>query len=154
MNTAHGSVQSAFREHRIVRNSLVPVNPPIFPLRILQILSLGSVAFIIGFIDDKKTIFIAQLIEIGNIGIMAASNGIKVVFFNQTKVGFHLFQSYNRACDRIRVMPVYAAELDGCSIDHNPLIFHMDLSEADSVGDDFRLCLKEQIVEIWLLRIP
>ena len=103
----------------VICDTLISLFHNIVPLCVFQILGLCPVAFIVRFPDHEKTIFIAELVKIRSIWIMAAAHCIKVMLFHHDQIFLCLSDIDNRTRHRIAVMTVYALELDLFTIDVN-----------------------------------
>ena len=73
--------------------------------------------FDICLITYEESIAVAHLIKIRCIRIMTRTNRIEIVLFHQDKIFPDLCNINCKSCDRVRIMPVYAAQLDCLSIE-------------------------------------
>ena len=88
------------------------------------------------------------------VGIMACTDGIYIVLLHQPQIRFHLLHVYGKACNWITVMAVYTMEFYGCFIDKQHSIVHINLPDAEAVGDPFLFGLKLNGVKPGRLCIP
>ena len=114
----------------------------------------GAVALIVGLVDDIESELVTELIEIGNIRIVAGPDSVEIVLFDHEKVPFNLRSVKYFPCDRIRFMPVHTAELDWSSVQVHDTVLQTDTSEADPLGDRLVVCLDDQCVEVRCFSIP
>ena len=126
----------------------------IIPFLVLQILALGTMAFVIRLCDHKESIFITQLIEIRCIRIMAASYCVKIVSFHHLQVKVCLFNTDHSSCHRIGIMTVDTIELHFYPVDIDYASIAFYFTKTNPVSDHFSFSLKYHLIKIWSLRIP
>ena len=90
-------------------------------------------ALIVGFVNDKEAVLVAELIEVRHIRVMAGADGIKVVLFNHEQVFFRLLKANSIAGDGVGFVAVYTVELDGLAVDINLVVGDMNLTDAHTV---------------------
>lgn len=75
-----GAVYGGLGELRVVCDGLVPVLDVVGPAFVALAIVFGrTVALVVGFINDKEAVLVAELIEVRHIRVMAGADGIKVV---------------------------------------------------------------------------
>ena len=114
----------------------------------------NAVALNVGFIHDIEAVFIAHAQELGRIGIMAGADGVDVVLLHQRQIAEHLFASDGCAQHGIAVVAIDAAELDVLAVELHHAVFHLDLAQADALGDDLALAVHDQRIQIGILGVP
>ena len=95
-----------------------------------------TVALVVGFINDKETVLVAELIEVRHIRVMAGADGIKVVLFNHEQVFFRLLKANSinsAALFGVPFVAVYTVELDGLAVDINLIVGNVNLADAHTV---------------------
>ena len=147
-------IQCCLIKFRIVRDQFIPSACPLFVCVIGIAEHPWSMAFIVSLINYKESIFIAHLIEHRLIRVMAGTNGIKIMFFHQLHILFHLVDTDHEACFRIRIMSVDSAEFDWSAINIDHTVFYSYFSNPHIFCDHFMLCLKKQRIQIWLFTVP
>ena len=90
-------------------------------------------ALVVGFINDKEAVLVAELIEVRHIRVMAGADGIKVVLFYHEQVFFRLLKANGIAGDGVGFVAVYTVELDGLAVDINLVVGNMNLTDAHTV---------------------
>ena len=73
--------------------------------------------FDICLVAHKESIPVAHLIKIRCIRIVTRTDRIEIMLLHQSEILLDLCNINCKSCDRIRVMPVYAAQLDCLSIE-------------------------------------
>ena len=155
LHTAACAVHGGLGKFRVVGNRLVPVLNMIVPVNIAVTVQFRcTVAFVIRFVNHKKSVFIAELIKIGDIRVMAGADGVKIVPLDHGKVGLGLFQPDGITGDGIRFMPVDAVDFDGVAVDKNLVICHMNFPDANTIRDGFAGRFQHKGIKIRLFGIP
>ena len=154
-DTPLGAVQGCFQEVGIVGKGLVPVLHVVLPQLIFRAVHLsGTVAFVVGFVDDHETVLVTQLIEHGSVGIVSSADGVEVEFLDHLQVPLHVLQGDHRTSDGVGVVAVDAPELNGVAVQVHLIIFNVNLTEAPAVNDDLIGTLQNQGVQVRLFGIP
>ena len=112
VDTAHRPVQSRLDKVGIVSNRPVPEAGPFLPGSVLQENVVGAMAFIVSFIDDEEAVFVAELVELGRVGIMACPDAVHVMLLHEQQVLLYLVQADGKSGYRIAVVAVCAVEFD------------------------------------------
>ena len=155
LDTQLGTVHGCFHKVGVICKGFVPGLNMILPDIIFFAVQSGSaVAFVVSLIDDHEAALITQLVEHGCIGIVAGTNCIEIVFLNHPQVTLHMLDADDGAGNRIGVMAVDAAELNGAAVQEHDVVLNVDRTEAHTVGNDFIGSFQQQSVQVRLLRIP
>ena len=134
LHAAAGAVYGGLGELRVVCDGLVPVFNVVGPAFVALAIVFGcTVALVVGFINDKEAVLVAELIEVRHIRVMAGADGIKVVLFNHEQVLFRLLKANGIAGDRVGFVAVHTVELDGLAVDINLVVGNMNLTDAHTV---------------------
>ena len=83
VNTALCPVHSGLCKSRVVCNGMVPSGCSLLPGVVLHIDIRSSVALIVSFIYNKETVFVAELIELRRIWIMAGTDAVDIMLFHE-----------------------------------------------------------------------
>ena len=149
------SVHSALQKVGVVRHWRSPVAQLLIPaLAIAVEQTLGTVALVVSLVDDHKSVFIAELIEHGGIGIVAGTHRIEVVSPEHPHIPEHMLHTDDRTGDRVRIVTVDATELDGCAVEQHHIVFDRDFTEANPLYDHLVGHFHDQGVQIGLFGIP
>ena len=155
LDAALGAFHGGLQELGVVGKGLVPVLDVVLPHVVLTAVQLGgAVALVVGLVDDQEAVLVAQLIEHGSVGVVAGADSVEVVLLDHPQIPLHVLYADHGASDGIRVVAVYAPELDGGSVEIDLHTLHLDLPDAHPVRDDLILTFDEHGVEIGLLGIP
>ena len=155
LDTALSAVHGGFKKLGVICKGLVPVLHMVFPAVVLAAIELGcAVAFVVCLVNDHEAVLVAELIEHGGVGVVAGADGVEVVLLDYLQVALHVFNADDRPGNRVGVVAVYAAELDGAAVEEDLIVLYLYLSETDAVSDDLVLAFNKQGVEVRLLRIP
>ena len=114
----------------------------------------GTVAFVVGFVDDHEAVLVTQLVEHGRVGIVAGTHGVEVILLDHPQVPLHVLNADDGAGNGIGIMTVDTAELDGASVQEYHIVLNVDLAHTDAVGNHFVGGFDQQGVQVGLLRIP
>ena len=137
LHAAAGAVYGGLGELRVVCDGLVPVFNVVGPAFVALAIVFGcTVALVVGFINDKEAVLVAELIEVRHIRVMAGADGIKVVLFNHEQVFFRLLKANSISRDGVRFVAVYTVELDGLAVDINLVVGNMNLTDAHTVRNN------------------
>ena len=129
-----GAVYGGLGELRVVCDGLVPVFNVVGPAFVVLAIVFGrTVALVVGFINDKEAVLVAELIEVRHIRVMAGADGIKVVLFNHEQVFFRLLKANSISRDGVGFVAVYTVELDGLAVEINLVVGNMNLTDAHTV---------------------
>ena len=110
--------------------------------------------FIVGLVNDQEAVLVTKLQEHGGVGVVAGADGVKVVLLDELEVALHMLHTDDRPGDRVGVMAVDPAELEGDPVEEHLIVLNADLSQADTVGDDLIRSFDHHRIQIRLLRIP
>ena len=158
----------------------VPAHHAVFPVDdglaqvFRQALVLGGhvgVALDVGLVHHIDAVFVAQVIPVGVVGVMAGAYGIDVVFQHDPDILLHYLFRNGIAVFRVGLMPVHAPEGNGLSVDADQVVirgavlipaggcgFVGDLAEAHPIAfvhrAAIRLFLQHQGVQIRVLGAP
>ena len=134
LHAAPGAVHGGLGEFRVVCDGLVPVLNVVGPTFVALAIVFGcTVALVVGLVNDKEAVLIAELIEVRHIRVMAGADGIEVVLFDHEQVFFRLLKANGVARDRVGFVAVYTAELDGLAVDINLIVGNMNLTDAHTI---------------------
>ena len=152
----HGSnpVQRGLDEVRIIRDPDMGQPHSLGVVVLAKIQRRRSVALIVSFVDHIETHAVAELIEPGNIRIVAGPDSVKVVGLDHAKIQQRLVHGANRTGDRIRLVAVDAAESDGLSVQGQNTVLHLHLSDSDLLDDNLPAGIHDQRVEERFFRVP
>ena len=101
-----------------------------------------------------ESIFVAELIEIRNIWIMAGPYGVDIVLLHERHIPDDLFSADCKTGHRVRVVSVHSVELDRHAVDVHDLILYRYLPDSYPVSDDLTGASYDDSVEVWLFCIP
>ena len=129
-----------------------------------------TVAFDVGFIVYIDTEFVAQVIELVALWIVAKANGVDVMLLHQFEVLAHQLFSHVVTCFRVMFVNVHTLELDRLTIDEEADVWlaifwlffdflDFETTETYLVWDNFRYFIAflqsdEQLVEVRMFRSP
>ena len=134
LHAAAGAVYGGLGELRVIRDGFVPVLDVVGPAFVALAIVFGrTVALVVGFINNKEAVLVAELIEVRHIWVMAGADGIEVVLFNHEQIFFCLLKTNGIASDRVGFVAVYAVELDGLAVDINLIVGNVNLTDAYTV---------------------
>ena len=68
-------------------------------------------AFIVRFVNHNKTVFIAKLVKLRAVRIMAGTDTVDIMLLHQAQIPVDLFQRDGKAGNRVAVMAVGAVNL-------------------------------------------
>ncbi len=96
-----------------------------------------SVGLAVGFVDHVKAVAVAEVVEIGVVGIVGTAHGVDVVRLDDLYVLLHHLPRNGAAIVRMGFMAVDPLELDGLAVDqHGSVVsdFHGAESDVDGTG--------------------
>ena len=138
----------------MIRNPLIPLFHHILPLLAAQILTLCSVTFIIRLRNYKKTIFVAQLIKMRCIRIVAGSHSVKIMLLHQLQIMLCLHKADCRPGYRIRIVSVYPFKFHFFAIQTDGTSIACYFPNTKPVCYDLLSGIKYNLIKIRFLRIP
>ena len=141
-HAALNAIQYGFAIFRILRQDVVVL------FGVIALLEQHAVALHIGLRHQIEAILVAHAGKQRRIGIVTGANGVDVVLLHQHQILEHLLLAHCAAKDRIAVMAVHAAELDGLAIELHHAVLHMDLPQADVFTDGFAIVAQHQRIQI------
>lgn len=107
-----------------------------------------SVAFHVCFVDDPETYLVCEVVQSWVVKLMGCADGVDVVTLHEKKILFHELIRHSATKSGMVFMAVDSAENDSLTIDFDQTIFHLDLSEANALGDDLIAGRDDEMVEI------
>ena len=107
------------------------------PLRVVRELPARTVALDVGFVDDVKAVTVAQLVEIGVVGVVGRTHGVEIQQFHQPYVLFHPFARDGLSRILVVVVAVYAVEFHGNAVDQHLASAEPDVAEPDLAAARF-----------------
>lgn len=130
LHAAAGAVYGGLGELRVVCDGLVPVLDVVGPAFVAFAIVFGcTVALVVGFVNDKEAVLVAELIEVRHIRVMAGADGIKVVLLIMSR-SFRLLKANGISRDGIGFVAVHTMELDGLAVDINLIVGNVNLADA------------------------
>ena len=90
-----------------------------------------AVGFNVGFGDDVESVFIAEFIEAGIVGVMSGADGVDIELLHEREVFTHEFLGNVVAGVGIVVVPVDSFDEDGFPIDQELAVFDLRGFEPD-----------------------
>ena len=152
----HGAhpVQRGLDEVRIVRDPDVGQAHALRVVILIKVQRRRAVTLIVGLVDHIQSCAVAELVEPGNIRIVAGADRVEVVCFDHAQVQKGLVHAADSACDRIRLVAVDAPEGYGSPVQHQNAILYLHFADADFFRDHFPAGIHDQRVEPGLFRIP
>jgi len=112
------------------------------------------VAFHVCFIDDPETHLVCEVVQSWVVELMRCADGVDVVTLHEKKIFFHELVRHSTTKSRMMFMAVNSAEHDSLTVDFDKSIFHLDLSEANALGNNLIAGRGHQMVEVWRLSSP
>ena len=73
--------------------------------------------FIVRLVHDIEAVLIAELVELGCIGIMAGAYGVHVMGLHQRQIPVHLLRADDESGHGIAVVAVHAVKLDVLAVE-------------------------------------
>ena len=101
------------------------------PVRVVRELPARTVALNVGFVDDIQAVAVAQLVEIGVVGVVGRTHGVEIQQFHQPYVLFHPFARDGLSRILVVVVAVYAVEFHGNAVDQHLASAEPDVAEPD-----------------------
>ena len=101
-------------------------------------------ALVVGFINDKEAVLVAELIEVRHIRVMAGADGIEVVLFNHEQVFFRLLKANGISRDGVGFVAVHTVELDGLAVDINLIVGNVNLADAHTIRNGLAGCVQHK----------
>ena len=127
-------------------------------------------AFDIGFVIDIDTQFVAKVIELVALRIVAEANGVEVMLFHQFEILAHQLFSHIVTGFRVMFVNVYPFQFDRLSVDEETdvwfavfalLVDFLDFetTETYTIRDNFShlitfLQCDEEFVKVWMFGSP
>ena len=94
-----------------------------------------AVAFLVGFCRDIESVFVAEIIPNGIIGIVAGAHGVDIEPLHDLDVLQHTFARDDVASIGIHLVPVGTLDEHGLSVDKQLLVFDLHLAESHALRD-------------------
>ena len=126
--------------------------------------------FDIGFVVNVESVFVAKLIELAVLRIVAQTNGVQIVQLHQFEILAHQFFCHVMSGQRIVLVDVYTLELDRLAVEQQDGVrfavagdlvdlFDFDAAETDVLRDYFRhlavfLDRHQQLVKVRMVCVP
>ncbi len=120
--------------------------PGVVPPPFLLVGTLTSMALIVCLIHHIEAVLVAELVELGGIGVMAGADGVHVVGLHQPQVLMHLFQADGKACHRVAVVAVHPVKLDLLAIEVQHPVPDGHFPDTHALRDHFMGCLHDHPV--------
>ena len=98
-----------------------------------------AVSFNIRFINDIKTVDVAEREELSVGRIVRGSDGVDIERFHKFYVFFKIRKAHDIACFVLAVMVVNALELDFFAVDREYILFDFNRLEADIIANSHYL---------------
>lgn len=111
-------------------------------------------AFQICLVYDPETHLIREIIQPWVIQLMRCADSIDVVTLHSKQVFFHELVRHGTTTGGMVLMAVDSAEDDSFTINQEQAIFHLNLPETDSLGNNLNASGDHQVVEVWRLGSP
>ena len=139
---------------RIICNLFIPTTKTVLVCVFLPVQHKWSMCLNIRLVNHHKSIFIAHLIKIWCIWIMAGTNSIKVMLLHQHQILFNLPDIDYKSCLRIRIMAVDATEFNLFSIEINNLVPNFNRPKTNPIHNHFIRHCQNNLIQIRILCIP
>ena len=153
-DAAFDAVKNGFAELRIVGDRLIPPCCLVIPIIIRIEQFTWTMCLYVSLVYHIESIFVAELIEIRSIWIMAGPYGVDIVLLHERHIPDDLFSTDRKTGHRVRVVSVHSVELDRHAVDVYDLVLYRYLPDSYSVSDDLTGASYDDSVEIWLFCIP
>ena len=153
-DAAPDAVKNGFTEFRIVGDRLIPPCCLVIPIIIRIEQFTWTMCLYVSLVYHIESIFVAELIEIRNIWIMAGPYGVDIVLLHERHIPDDLFSADCKTGHRVRVVSVHSVELDRHAVDVHDLILYRYLPDSYPVSDDLTGASYDDSVEVWLFCIP
>lgn len=153
-DAAPDAVKNGFTEFRIVGDRLIPPCCLVIPIIIRIEQFTWTMCLYVSLVYHIESIFVAEIIEIRNIWIMACPYGVDIVPLHERHIPDDLFSADRKTGHRVGIMSVHSMELDRHAVDVHDLILYRYLPDSYPVSDDLTGASYDDSVEIWLFCIP
>ena len=124
----HHSVQNSLVIFGIICQKLIPAAAALLYGAVFVIKLPRTVAFIVRFIDDKKAIFVTELIKHRRVRIVAGADTVKIKPADHCQILFHPWNIDDIAGLRVGIMPVHAMESDPLPVHKDHIVLNADFS--------------------------
>ncbi len=113
-----------------------------------------AVRFHVRFVDDVKTVFVAQAVEFGRVGIMRSSDRIDVELFHELQVPAHILDADDGARYGMGFMPINAEKFDGLSVKEKHAVLNFRFANTNLFAYDLFAADDGKRVEIGAFGAP